>query len=206
MNRRDFLWQSGGGLGGIALAALLGRDGLLAADKLRPDGGLHLKPKAKRVVQLFMAGGGSHIDLFDFKPELVKRHGQEANFGEHVEAFQNGLGPWLKPLWEFKPYGKCCEQLREVVAHLGEVVDEIAFIHNMIGKSGRHSLDTLLQTAGSNRQGFPGMGCWVSYGLGSINQNLPTFVVLPDHGRPASIGTKIWDSAVHPAQHQGSAI
>ena len=66
----------------------------------------HHQPRAKRVVQLFMAGGASHVDLFDFKPELVKRHGEEANFGEHVEAFQNGLGPWLKPVWEFKPYGQ----------------------------------------------------------------------------------------------------
>src|SRR3954463_8680087 len=124
MNRRDFLWHSGGGLGGIALAALLGREGLPAGEKLRPDGGLHHKPKAKRVVQLFMAGGASHIDLFDFKPELVKQHGKESNFGEHVEAFQNGLGPWLKPLWDFKAYGKCGKQLSEVAAPLGDVVDE----------------------------------------------------------------------------------
>src|SRR5262245_3882747 len=120
MNRRDFLWHSGGGLGGIALAALLGRDGVPAADK-RPDGGLHHKPTAKRVVQLFMAGGASHIDVFDFKPELVKRHGLPSDFGEHVEAFQNGLGPWIKPVWEFKPYGKCGKQLSDVAAPLGDV-------------------------------------------------------------------------------------
>ena len=113
ISRRDFLWHSGGGLGGIALAALLGKDGLLAADGRRPDGGLHLAPKAKRVVQLFMAGAASHLDLFDFKPELVKRHGQPSDFGEHVEAFQNGLGPWLKPLWDFEPHGKCGKLLSE---------------------------------------------------------------------------------------------
>ena len=103
MNRRDFLWHSGGGLGGIALAALLGRDGALGADK-RPDGGLHHRPKAKRVVQLFMAGAASHLDLFDFKPELVKRHGRPSDFGEHVEAFQNGLGPWLKPTFDLRGF------------------------------------------------------------------------------------------------------
>ena len=98
--RREFLWQSGGGLGGVALAGMLGTDARLAAGlPLRPDGGLHHKPRAKRVVQLFMAGGASHLDLFDFKPELVKRHGQPADFGEPVEAFQDGLGPWLKPVW-----------------------------------------------------------------------------------------------------------
>src|SRR4029079_15841944 len=200
MTRRDFLFHSGGGLGGIAFAALLN------SDRLGADCGLHHKPKAKRVVQLFMAGGASHVDLFDFKPELVKQHGKPAEFGEHVEAFQNGLGPWLKSLWEFKPYGQTGKQLSEVVAPLGAVVDELAFIHNMVGKTGVHSQGTLLQTAGFNRPGFPGMGCWVSYGLGSMNANLPTFVVLPDHRGLASNGTKNWDSAFLPAQHQGAAI
>ena len=90
MNRRDFLFHSGGGLGGIALAALLGADRVLAsAPAKRADGGLHHRPKAKRVVQLFMAGGASHVDLFDFKPELVKQHGKEANFGAHGGCKQN---------------------------------------------------------------------------------------------------------------------
>ena len=96
--------------------------------------------------------------------------------------------------------------LGEPVAALGSVVDEIAFIHNMVGKTGVHSQGTLLQTTGFNRPGFPGMGCWVSYGLGSMNENLPTFVVLPDHRGLASNGTKNWDSAFLPAQHQGSAV
>jgi hypothetical protein len=205
MNRRDFLWHSGGGLGGIALAALLGRDCALAGDK-RPDGGLHHKPKAKCVVQLFMAGAASHIDLFDFKPELIKRHGQKSDFGEHVEAFQDGLGPWLKPIWDFKPHGKCGKQLSEVVAPLGDVVDDIAFVHNMVGKTGVHSQGTLLQTTGFNRPGFPSMGSWISYGLGSLCDNLPAFVVLPDHRGLASNGTKNWDSAFLPAQHQGTVI
>src|SRR3954447_7778378 len=126
MNRRDFLFHSGGGLGGIALASLLGTDRLLADAPKRADGGLHHKPKAKRVVQLFMAGGASHIDLFDYKPELVKRHGQPSDFGEHVEAFQNGLGPWLRPVWEFKPHGNTGKMLAEPVAPLGAVVDELA--------------------------------------------------------------------------------
>jgi len=199
MDRREFLWTSGGGLGGIALASLLGSHGLLAADGQR-------KPTAKRVVHLFMAGAASHIDLFDYKPELIKRHGQPSNFGEPVEAFQDGLGPWLRPVWDFKPYGKCGKMLSDVVAPLGEVVDDIAFIHNVVGKTGVHSQGTLLQATGFNRPGFPGMGCWVSYGLGSMNENLPTFVVLPDHRGLASNGSKNWDSAFLPAQHQGTVI
>jgi hypothetical protein len=207
LSRRELLWHAGGGLGGIALASLLGREGLLASEtKLRPDGGLHHAPKAKRVVQLFMAGGASHVDLFDYKPELVKRHGQPSNFGEHVEAFQNGLGPWLRPVWDFAPHGHCGKRFGEPVAPLGKVVDDIAFVHNMVGKTGVHSQGTLLQATGFNRPGFPGMGCWVSYGLGSLNENLPTFVVLPDHRGLPSNGTKNWDAAFLPAQHQGSVI
>src|SRR5437763_3396689 len=125
MNRRDWLWSAGGGLGGIALSALLGTDRLLADPPIRrPDGGLHHAPKAKRVVQLFMAGGASHIDLFDYKPELAKRHGQKADFGERVEAFQDGLGPWQRPPWVFQRYGQSGKSLAEPVADLGAVVDE----------------------------------------------------------------------------------
>ena len=110
MNRREFLWSRGRRTRrhrarrrcSAAIGSCADRAGAGV-----PDGGLHHPPKAKRVVQLFMAGGASHIDLFDFKPELVKRHGQPSDFGEHVEAFQNGLGPWLRAVWDFKPYGQC---------------------------------------------------------------------------------------------------
>ncbi len=196
LSRREWLWQVGGGLGGIALASLLSREGWLAAVP-------HHRPKARRVVQLFMAGGASHIDLFDDKPELVKRHGEPSDFGEHVEAFQDGLGPWLRPAWDFRPYGQCGKMLAEPVKALGSVVDEIAFVHNVVGKTGVHSQGTLLQTTGFNVPGFPSVGSWVSYGLGNLNDNLPAFVVLPDHRGLASNGTKNWDAAFLPAQHSG---
>ena len=116
MNRRDFLWHIGGGLGGIALAALLGADGLLAAEAspAAPPRRRACTTRRRRSGSCSCSwpAAASHIDLFDFKPELVKRHGQPANFGEHVEAFQNGLGPWLKPIWDFKPYGKCGKHAR----------------------------------------------------------------------------------------------
>jgi Protein of unknown function (DUF1501) len=199
LSRREFLWQAGGGLGGIALAALLASEGQAAAIP-------HHRPRAKRVVQMFMAGAASHIDLFDYKPALIKHDGQKSDFGEHVEAFQDGLGPWLRPLWEFKPYGRCGKMLGEVVAPLGRCIDDIAFVHNLVGKTGIHSQATYLQATGFQMPGFPGMGCWVSYGLGSLNENLPTFVVLPDHRGFASNGTKNWDSAFLPGQHQGTVI
>lgn len=199
MSRREWLWHAGGGLGGIALATLLGRDGWLTAAP-------HHKPKAQRVVQLFMAGGASHVDLFDYKPELIKRHGQPSDFGEPVETFQDGLGPWLRPVWDFRPYGQCGKMLAEPVRALGHVVDDIAFVHNMVGKTGVHSQGTLLQTTGFNVPGFPSVGSWVSYGLGSLSDNLPAFVVLPDHRGLASNGTKNWDAAFLPAQHSGTLM
>ncbi|MBI4327772.1 MAG: DUF1501 domain-containing protein [Chloroflexi bacterium] len=211
LSRREFLWRSGGGLGGIALASLLGGEGLLATAAEAAQSGArpglpHHKPRAKRVIQLFMAGAASHLDLFDYKPELIKRDGQPSDFGEPVEAFQDGLGPWMKPVWEFKPYGQCGKMLSEVVAELGKVVDDIAFVHNVVGKTGIHSQATYLQATGFQLPGFPGMGAWVSYGLGSLNENLPAFVVLPDHRGFASNGPKNWDSAFLPPQHAGTII
>lgn len=203
VSRRQFLWNSGGGLGGIALSAMLGQE-LRAGTGVLKEG--HRPARAKRVVQLFMGGAASHLDLFDFKPELVKRHGEESDFGERVEAFQNGLGPWMKPVWDFSRHGQCGKLLGETVSPLGDVVDEMAFIHNMTGKTGVHSQATYLQATGFDRPGFPGMGAWVSYGLGSLNENLPTFVVLPDHRGYASNGPKNWASAFLPAVDQGTVM
>ena len=211
-SRRSFLLNSGGflgsGLGGVALASLLTADGTLSADESQTpaDRGLHHRPKAKRVVQFFMSGAASHIDLFDYKPELARRHGQASDFGEPIETFQNGLGPWMKPVWDFKPYGESGKMLSDIVSPLGAVVDDISFVHNMVSKSGVHSTATLLQSTGFQLPGFPGAGCWVSYGLGSINENLPSFVVLPDHRGFGSNGVKNWDAAFLPAQHAGTII
>jgi hypothetical protein len=203
LSRREWLARSGGGLGGIALAAMM-------TDQARRDGQQHpacvFPAKVKRVVQLFMAGAASHIDLFDFKPALIKYHGQPSDFGEPVEAFQDGLGPWLKPVWDFQPYGQSGKQLSDVVAPLGEVVDQLAFIHNLVSSSGVHSAATLLQTTGFVLPGYPGAGCWASYALGSLNDNLPTYVVLPDHRGYASNGVKNWDAGFLPSQYSGTVI
>jgi hypothetical protein len=137
---------------------------------------------------------------------LNKLDGKPSDFGEPVEAFQNGLGPWKKPVWEFRPYGECGKMLSDTVAPLGAVADELCFIHNMVSKSGVHSAATLQQATGFLIPGFPGAGCWVSYGLGSINENLPAFVVLPDHRGFASNGVKNWDAAFLPAQNSGTII
>lgn len=214
LSRRELLWRSGGGLGGVALACLMADEAARGGERGEPEGPgagaalarLHHPPRAKRVIQLFMAGAASHLDLFDYKPELVRRHGEESDFGEPVEAFQNGLGPWLRPVWDFQPYGQCGKLLSEVAAPLGAVVDEIAFVHNMTGRTGVHSQATLLQTTGFDRPGFPSCGAWASYGLGSLNENLPAFVVLPDHRGLASNGMKNWDAAFLPSEHQGVTV
>ncbi|MCC7335036.1 MAG: DUF1501 domain-containing protein [Pirellulaceae bacterium] len=203
-HRRDFLTQSGCGFGALALAAMLREDTQAASGGALQV--LHHPPKAKRVVQLFMAGAASQIDLWDHKPLLEKVHGQPSDFGEPVETFQDGLGPWMKSPFKFSPYGESGKQLSEVVAPLGECVDDMAFVHNMVGKTGVHSQATYLQATGFERPGFPGMGSWISYALGAINENLPTFVVLPDHRGFASNGPKNWGSAFLPATAQGTAI
>jgi len=204
LNRRQFLSHAGNGFGGLALAAMLHQDATAGTGGALQT--LHHAPRAKRVVQLFMAGAASHLDLWDHKPLLEKFHGQPSDFGEAVETFQDGLGPWMKSPFKFASYGDSGKMLSEVVAPLGECVDDIAFIHNMVGKTGVHSQATLLQTTGFQRPGFPGMGAWGSYALGSLNDNLPTFVVLPDHRGYASNGPKNWSSAFLPASAQGTVI
>ena len=207
LSRREFLWESGGGLGGIALASLLGQGQLNASNTSGLlSGRQHHRPRARRVIQLFMSGAASHLDLWDYKPALVRHHGKPSSYGEKIEAFQNGLGPWLKSPFTFRPHGSCGKMLSDPVSALGQCVDEMAFVHSMVGKTGVHSQATLLQATGFQRPGFPGMGAWISYALGNDNENLPTFVVLPDHRGFASNGPKNWDTAFLPAEHQGTII
>ncbi|MFO1065220.1 MAG: DUF1501 domain-containing protein [Pirellulales bacterium] len=209
VSRRDWLTRCGHGFGALAATAMFAeqlRSAEKSSDKRRADGVLHHRPRAKRVIQLFMAGAASPIDLFDYKPELVKNSGKPSDFGEPIEAFQNGLGPWLGPVWKFRPYGESGKMLSDVVRPLGNVIDDIAFVHDVVGKSGVHSQATLLQTTGFDRPGFPSAGAWISYGLGSLNDNLPTFVVMPDHRGLASNGTKNWDSAFLPPNSAGTVL
>jgi len=206
--RRHFFQQGGAGLGAMALLAMLAEDPLSASEGTPGvlGGVLHHPARARRVVQLFMGGAASHIDLWDHKPALEKHHGEKSDFGEKVEAFQDGLGPWMKSPFAFRPWGESGKWLSDPVAPLGECVDDMAFVHNVVGKTGVHSQATYLQATGFQRPGFPGMGAWISYALGSISDELPTFVVLPDHRGYASNGPKNWGSAFLPADSQGTTI
>ena len=161
MDRRSFLWRAGGGLGGIALSYLLGNDGLLAAaagEAGRLNGGLHHRAKAKRVVQLFMSGAASQCDTFDYKPELIKRDGQKFDPGGKVELFQSFPGNCMKSPWTWKQYGQCGKWISDLVPHLAECVDDMAFIHSMVSKSNVHGPATFMQATGFVLPGFPEHG------------------------------------------------
>jgi hypothetical protein len=209
-SRRELLWKLGGGLGGIALAHLLGASGLLADSPQKPapelNGGLHHRARAKRVVQLFMSGAASQCDTFDYKPALIERHGQKFDPGEKVELFQSDPGAVMMSPWGWKQYGQCGKWMSDLVPHLAGCVDDIAFIHSMVSKSNVHGPATFMQNSGFVLPGFPSMGSWVSYALGSLNENLPVFVVLPDSRGFAPNGPGNWSAGFLPASHQGTMI
>jgi hypothetical protein len=211
VHRREFLWQSGGGLGGIALSYLLGRDGLLAAapgGKGRADlnGGLHHRAAAKRVVQLFMSGAASQCDTFDYKPELIKRHGRKFDPGGKVELFQSVPGAVMQSPWKWRRHGQCGKYVSGLVPHLAGCVDDMAFLHAMVAKSNVHGPATFMQATGFVLPGFPSMGAWVSYGLGRLTDDLPAFVVLPDARGFAPNGPANWGAGFLPAAHQGTMV
>src|SRR5882757_10166614 len=157
MDRRQFLWNFGGGLGGIALAQMM-------------TGETHFPAKAKRVVQLFMSGAASQCDTFDYKPELIKRSGEKFEPGGKVELFQSDPGAVMKSPWDWKQYGQCGKWISDLVPNLGSCADDIAFIHSMVSKSNVHGPATFMQNTGFVLPGFPHMGAWISYGLGGANQ------------------------------------
>jgi len=207
--RRDFLWRLGGGLGGIALAQLLGEQSLLAYEyKPRPEfnGGLHHPAKVKRVIQLFMNGGVSQMDTFDYKPELEKRHGQKFDPGEHVEAATSVPGNLMKSPFEFKQRGQSGRWVSSVFPNMARCVDDMAFLMAMASKTNVHGPGSYMMNTGFLTPGFPCMGAWISYGLGRLNNNLPTFVVLPDpKGLPYNQKGN-FGSGFLPVAHQGTII
>jgi hypothetical protein len=197
MNRREFLWRSGGGLGGIALAHLLARDGLAAT---------HHAARAKHVIQLFMSGAASQVDTFDYKPELARRAGRPFDPGGKVELFQSSPGVVMPSPWPYRQRGQCGAWVSDLLPALARQVDHIAFVRSMVSKSNVHGPATFMQNTGFVLPGFPSMGAWVSYALGSENSNLPAFVVLPDSRGFAPNGPSNWSAGFLPAAHQGTMI
>ena len=215
-SRRDLLFRAGEGISGLALAHLLQQDGLLAADNacVSSDGlqsptaprDPHFKPKAKAVISLFMSGGVSHVDTFDYKPMLNEKHGQPLEGFGRVQVRQGFPGPLMRSPFEFKRYGQSGKLVSELFPELGKQVDEMAFIHSCQGRSNDHVVAHYEWNTGSILMGRPSMGAWISYGLGSENQNLPAFVVVYDRkGGPFS-GPANWSSGYLPAAYQGTVF
>ncbi len=207
-SRRNFLWQVGGGLGGLVASQMLARDGLSADNQPPPefDGGLHHRATVKRVIQLFMTGGASPMDTFDYKPELARLHGQELGPKEKPEGFTGMPGAILKSPFAFKQHGQCGQWVSSVFPHQAEIVDELTFLMAMASKTNVHGPATYMMNSGFLLPGFPCMGSWIAYGLGRLTDDLPTFVVLPDsQGLPYNAKGP-FSSGFLPAVHQGTII
>jgi len=218
LNRRRFLADAGLGLGAIALTHLLGKEGLLAAtvsgkEPLRPviDPGHpfaprapHFIPSAKNVLVIFCSGACSHLDTFDYKPELFRRHGQPLPGSEKLITFQGEQGALAKSPWDFRPHGQSGMMVSDLLPHLGELVDDICFIHSMQGQTNTHGPGENFMSTGYTRDGFPSLGAWAAYALGSADQSLPAYVAIPDsRGKPQN-SVNNWGPGFLPAAFQGT--
>ena len=216
LNRREALLRAGGGAGLLGLATLLQDEGLLTSaanaatidplNPLAPRPG-HFAPKAKRVIWLFINGGPSHVDTWDYKPELEKRDGQELEgFDKFTGFFAGSVGPLMKSPFTFKQHGESGKCVSSLFPHLSQHVDKMAFIHSGFTKSNNHSPALFMMNCGLPRMGFPCVGSWVTYGLGSESRDLPSFVVFSDPlGRGLPKGhSQNWGAGFLPSVYQGT--
>ncbi|MEN9675745.1 MAG: hypothetical protein RIS76_1641 [Verrucomicrobiota bacterium] len=206
-SRRDFLWRLGGGLGGVALAQILGEGRVLGDGSPLGQGPRH-PPKAKRVIQLFMNGGASPMDLFDYKPALFRRAGEkfDPGSGVHVEAPTSEPGMVLRPPFEFRQQGQCGRWMSSLMPHLAGCVDDLAFLMAMQSRTNVHGPGSYLMNTGFLLPGFPCLGAWATYALGSECDNLPSFIVLPDtKGLPYNQKGN-FSAGFLPVTHQGTVI
>src|SRR5271156_1140628 len=215
--RREFLWEIGGGFGSVALTALLGPEGFLNRQSVAADGATPfvnpvapklppLPAKAKSVIFLFMYGGPSHVDTFDYQPKLYDLDGQIIPVKTFGRGGKKSEGRVVGPKWKFKQYGQCGKWVSDLFPHLATCVDDIAFLHSMTADSPIHGSAMLQMNTGKILSGSPCMGSWVNYGLGSENEDLPGFVVMLDPtGGPIS-GAKNWSSGYMPASYQATIL
>ena len=206
--RRRFLQQCGAGMGALALSSLF-NDRLFAADSAMPIlGKPHFAPKAKNIIYLFQSGGPSHLDLFDPKPELAKRDGQQVpeELVKNIRLAQIGKkAKLLASPYKFAQYGKSGMWLSELLPQLRTIVDDVCFVQGFYSEAFNHDPATLFMNTGAQLAGRPGMGSWFSYGLGSENKDLPAFVVLmTGAGQPLTNAS--WGSGFLPTVHQGVTL
>lgn len=215
--RREFLWETGAGFTGVALSGLLGMDGFLSQQAVAADGLTkfvsptkpkepHFKPKAKSVIFLFMYGGPSHIETFDYKPKMYPLDGKTIDVKTFGRGGHRNKGRIVGPKWKFKQYGECGKHVSDLFPNVATCVDDIAFLHSMYAESPIHGSAMLMMNSGRILSGHPALGSWINYGLGSENDNFPGFVVMLDPtGGPIS-GAKNWSSGYMPAAYQGTII
>jgi len=215
--RREFLWEAGGGFGSLALSAMLSQEGFLARQAVAADGQRpfnnpmapkkpHFTAKAKSVIFLFMYGGPSHIETFDYKPKMYALDGKTIEVKTFGRGGHRNQGRIVGPKWQFQPYGQCGKWVSDLFTNLARRVDDMAFIHSMYAESPIHGSAMLMMNSGRILSGHPCLGSWITYGLGSENENLPGFVVMLDKtGGPIS-GPKNWSSGYMPAAYQATVI
>lgn len=200
LDRRDFLHWGAQGIGATALISLLQSDGLLASEA---NGFPNFAPKAKRAVHICLVGGMSHIDSFDYKPELEKMHGKSLNAKEKPDIFFGKVGLLRKHDWPFRKRGKSGLSVSDMFPQIAAQADKLTVVRSMISDSANHTPALFFANSGFGFNGFPSMGSWLSYGLGNESKSLPTYVVLPDGRGGPNGGASNWTSGFLPAQHQG---
>ena len=214
--RRQFLWEVGAGFSGVAIAGMLD-NGFYANQAFAADGKTafknplapkapHFPAKAKAVIFLYMYGGPSHIDTFDYKPTMYGRDNQTIEVKTFGRGGRRNVGRIVEPRWKFKQYGQCGKWVSDLFPNVAKHVDDIAFVHSMTADSPIHGSAMLQMNSGKILSGSPGMGSWINYGLGTVNENLPGFVVMLDpRGGPIS-GPKNWSAGYMPATYQATVI
>lgn len=195
LSRRGFLRQSGAGCGALALTWLLQRDGLLAAPRAP-----HYPAKANAVIWVFLTGGPSQVDTFDYKPELQKRDGQTLAGADPKTGFFTTSGKCLRSPFKWQQHGQSGSWISEILPETAKHADDLAFIHSCHAKANNHAPASMELTAGLSRPGYPSLGAWVTYGLGSLNDNLPAFVVMHDNKPRGDDG--IWSPGFLPKNYQ----
>ncbi|MFT5468882.1 MAG: hypothetical protein ACI8UO_003995, partial [Verrucomicrobiales bacterium] len=212
LDRRNFLTNNATALSSIALANLLSQEGLIADDRPLIDPSRpyaprqpHYPAKAKNVLVIFCAGAVSQLETWDYKPELIKHDGKPLEGGPAV-TFQGPAGNLARPQYEFRPRGQTGKMVSDMVPHLAELTDDIAFVHSLTSKSNTHGPAENFLSTGFVQDGFPSMGGWVSYALGSDNQNLPAFVSIPDPRGVPQASINNWGPGFLPAEFQGTTF
>ena len=208
-SRRELFNWGIHGLGATALTSLLCQDGMAnySADQDEKKTSFPNFPaKAKRAIHICLIGGLSHVDSFDHKPELTKFHGKSLKTDEQPDIFFGQVGLLRKEDWKFKPRGKSGQMISDMFPHIAEMGDDLTILKSMVSQSANHTPGLFVANSGFEFNGYPSMGSWIAYGLGSETEELPAYVVLNDQRGAPNTGASTWSSAFLPASNQGVVL